>query len=216
MYLLWGGDVLAEDLRSDLAGAGADRLVVEVDDEHVADAQLRLSTYGEPVHAVLSIWTEADPAAVTEVLTGRSDNLAGWVVEERLPLPPPRVADGDRVDGLLNVALLRIPAGMPHDRWLEQWLDHHTTVAIETQATSAYVQNVVVDDLLPGQGRVDALVEELFPMAATTDLHAFYGSGGDDEELARRVTLMLESVAKFGAHENIDVVPTSRYEFELS
>src|SRR5687767_14311271 len=140
MYVLWGGDVLAADLRSDLAQAGADRLVVEVDDQHVADAQLRLSTYGEPVHAVLSVWTEADPAAVTEVLAARSDNLAGWVVEERLPLPPPKVAGGGRVDGLLNVALLRIPAGMPRDRWLEQWLDHHTTVAIETQATTGYVQ----------------------------------------------------------------------------
>jgi hypothetical protein len=53
-------------------------------------------------------------------------------------------------------------------------------------------------------------------MAARTDIHAFYGSGGDDAELTRRMTRMLESVARFGAAENIDVVPTSRYEPELS
>ena len=44
---------------------------------------------------------------------------------------------------------------MTHEAWLERWLDHHTSVAVEPQAI-------------------------------------------------------------FGAHENIDVVPTSRYEVELS
>ena len=216
MYAVWGAaDLLAPDLHAALGEAGATRLVVEVDDEHVAEAQLRLSTYAEPVHALVSVWTDGDPAAVTEVLTQRAEQLAGWVVEERLPLPPPSTADGSRADALVNVALLRIPAGMSRDAWLERWLDHHTAVAIETQATFGYLQNVVVEPLLEGRATVDALVEEFFPMAATTDLHAFYGSDGDDEELTRRMTRMLESVATFGAHENIDVVPTSRYDVTL-
>ena len=218
MYAVWETttDLRGADLLSALAAAGADRLVVEVDDEHVAEAQLRLSTYADPVHAVLSVWTEGDPRAVTDVLTGTVGRLAGWVVDERLPLPPPEVQRGARADALVNVALLRVPDGMTRDAWLERWLDHHTAVAIETQATFGYVQNVVVEPLLEGQATVDALVEEFFPMAATTDVHAFYGSGGDDEELTRRMTVMLASVASFGAHENIDVVPSSRYEHELS
>ncbi len=218
MYAVWRPDLSPADVdgvRADLAAAGADRLVVEVYDEHVAQAQLRLSTYAEPVRAIVSVWTDGDPGAVTDALRRCSDQLAGWRVEEREPLSPPAVADGERADALVNVAMLRVPAGMSREAWLERWLDHHTGVAIETQATFGYVQNVVAEPLLEGQATVDALVEEHFPMAATTDLHAFYGSDGDDEELTRRMTLMLESVATFGAHENIDVVPTSRYAFDL-
>jgi hypothetical protein len=213
MYVVRGdaGWLLDPALRERLA-AGAHRLQVNVDDAHVADAQLRLSTYDAPVTGVVSVWTDDDPTETTRRLGARAGQIAGWVVEERTPLPPPPTPVGQRADALANIALLRIPHGMDREVWLDRWLNHHTQVAIDTQATFGYVQNVVVAELTPGEPRVDALVEELFPMAATTDLHAFYGSDGDETELARRMTLMLGSVATFGAHENIDVIPTSRYE----
>jgi hypothetical protein len=56
-------------------------------------------------------------------------------------------------------------------------------------------------------------VEELFPMAAMTNLHAFYGSGGDEAELQRRLDRMIQSVTSFGADRNLDSIPTSRYVF---
>ncbi len=62
---------------------------------------------------------------------------------------------------------------------------------------------------------MDAIVEELFPLAAAGDVRAFYGRAGDDAELTRRMTALLDSVVRIGAHENIDVVPTSRYLYEL-
>ena len=52
--------------------------------------------------------------------------LAGWEVYERLPIPPPEAADGERMDTLANIAVLRRPeeltprgvaaqlAGRPH------------------------------------------------------------------------------------------------------
>jgi hypothetical protein len=52
-------------------------------------------------------------------------------------------------------------------------------------------------------------------MAALTDVHEFYGSGGDDEELNRRITDLMASVARFGADQGLDLVPTSRYVWEL-
>jgi hypothetical protein len=52
-------------------------------------------------------------------------------------------------------------------------------------------------------------------MAAVTDMHAFYGSNGDDAELARRMTTLLESVSVMGADRRIDLVPTSRYVWRL-
>ena len=217
MYAVWGEtEPVTPRLLSKLGGLRVEKVVVEADDEDVTEAQLRLSTYDEPVSAIVSVWTDGDPAAVTDLLSRAVPRLAGWLVEERQPLPPPRTQHGARADALVNVAMLRIPDGMTPEAWRERWLDHHTTVAIETQATFGYVQNVVVKPLLEDQAPVAALVEEFFPMAAISDLHAFYGSGGDDEELTRRMTRMLESVATFGAHENIDVVPASRYEIELT
>ena len=91
----------------------------------------------------------------------------------------------------------------------------HTPVAIRTQGTFGYVQNVVVRPVTGDAPRVDALVEELFATAAMSDIHAFYGSDGDDAELGRRMTDMMASVARFGADRDLDLVPTSRYAWDL-
>ena len=137
------------------------------------------------------------------------------MVEEREPLVPPAVADGARADALANLAFLRRPSSMPHAEWLSDWLDRHTQVAIDTQGTFGYVQNPVVEHLTDGGGDVTGIVEELFSMTAMTDQHAFYGSGGDQEELERRFTTLMDSCARFGAAEGLDLVPTSRYLFSL-
>ena len=42
-------------------------------------------------------------------------------------------------------------------------------------------------------------------------MHAFYGSGGDDAELDRRITELMASVSRIGADRDLDLVPTSRY-----
>ena len=89
-------------------------------------------------------------------------------------------------------------------------------VAIETQATFGYVQNRVIRALTDGPPPIDAIVEELFPPEAMHDIHAFYGSDGSQEELDRRITRLMESVATMGADRDLDVVPTSRYTFTLN
>ena len=77
----------------------------------MADAQLRLSTYADPVRAVVSVWTDGDPRAVTDVLQRRATQLAGWLVEEREPLPPPE-QDGARADASGTFAVLLSDYGM--------------------------------------------------------------------------------------------------------
>jgi hypothetical protein len=59
---------------------------------------------------------------------------------------------------------------------------------------------------------IDAIVEELFPIEATSDLHAFFGAA-DDEDLRDRMERMVASTTAFGANRDIDTVPTSRYVF---
>ncbi|MEC3953582.1 hypothetical protein VMT65_11110 [Nocardia sp. CDC153] len=218
MYALWGeglGERLrGEELREALAGVGATALQVNVRDADVAAAQVRHSTYEAPIDAVVSVWTEGDREAVTAVLKSVAEDVNGWIVDERQPIVPPRVDDGVRTEALANIAILRIPEDLTREEWLHRWHDLHTPVAIETQDTFGYVQNTVSEAVTPGK-RVDALVEELFPMAAMTSAHAFYGAGDDDAELQRRVTRMMESVVSFGAHLNLDLVPTSRYVYTL-
>jgi hypothetical protein len=219
MYALWGpgldSALRTPELRAALRAAGATRLQINVDDADVAQAKLRITTFDSPASAVISVWTQDEPARVSELLAGLAERSAGWEVEERTPLAPPASADGERCPALAQIGFLRIPAGLTPDEWRHNWQGLHTSVAIETQATFGYVQNRVLRPV-HGTERIDALVEELFPMAAMTDLHAFYGSGGDTAELNRRVTLMIESVTRFGAHENLDVLPTSRYVYDLA
>ena len=221
MFLLWDDEAglpragLGEPaLHERLAAVGVRRLQVNVDDEHVAGA-LRLQSFDQPVRAVVSAWTVGELTEVAGVLGSLGSRLAGWQVEEHRPLDPPELSDGSRADALANVAILRRPDELAHEEWLRTWLEEHTPVAIETQATFGYLQNVVLGPVTPDAPQVDALVEELFPPAAMTDMHAFYGSDGDDDELARRITRLMESVARIGADRDLDLVPTSRYLYDL-
>jgi hypothetical protein len=218
MYAVWGEDLPAvlhdADLHARLRAAGGQRLQVNVDDEAVAPA-MRIPTFDDPIGAIVSVWTDGDPQPVSDVLATVTTRLAGYEVEERLPIPPPEVGSGERMDTLANVAVLRRPEELSRDVWLHNWLVDHTPVAIATQGTFGYVQNVVLRPVTEDPPRIDALVEELFPTAAMSDMHAFYGSGGDDAELNDRFTRLMTSVARFGADRDLDLVPTSRYVYSL-
>ena len=76
------------------------------------------------------------------------------------------------------------------------------------------MQNIVAGRSPTTRHAVDALVEELFPSAGMTDMHAFYGSGGDDAELNDRLTQLMASVARIGADRDLDLVPGSRYVYD--
>lgn len=229
MFALHGDDlaptVLAPALRRALAGLGVERLQVNVDDAPVA-AAMRIPAGQEAISAVVSTWGGGAADAVAAVLSGLPGvaRVAGWEVEERRPIAPAEAWDGSRLDALANIALLRRPAELTHDEWRHRWLVDHTPVAIATQGTFGYVQNIVVGPITPatveaaqsGDEPVAALVEELFPTAAITDIHAFSGSDGTDADLSDRMERMMTSVARFGADRGLDLVPTSRYLFDLS
>ncbi len=216
MFLLWGTDLavaLTDDgLRETLRSAGGTRLQVNVDDDAVSGA-MRIPT-GEPIAAVVSLW-DADPMVAAAALEAVAARVAGWTVEERLPIEPPEQADGVRLEGLANLAVLRRPSELTPEEWLHRWRVDHTPIAIETQATFGYVQNLVLDAVTPDAPYVSGIVEELFPSAGMHDMHAFYGSDGDDAELERRITRLMASVSRIGADRDLDLVPTSRYVWDL-
>lgn len=203
-------------LRDRLAGAGCSRVQLNLDDAAVSPA-MRFGpgdAEGRPIAGFVTVWTE-DAAATLAVLTGIDAGASVYRVTERRPVEPPAVADGERADALANVAVLRRPDGMSQEEYLEIWLGSHTAIASETQHTFGYIQNIVEEALTPGAPVISAIVEELFLMAGMTDMHAFYGSGGDDAELNRRITRLMDSCARFGAGTGLDLVPTSRYLWNL-
>lgn len=219
MFALWGTDLATSlhdaALHAALAGAGVERLQVNVDDDPVSRA-LRIPTSEPAIGAIVSAWGSGSAAAVVSVLTAVADRVEGWEVDERRPIAPPETWDGSRLDGLANVALLRRPAELTQEEWLHRWLVDHTPVAIETQASFGYLQNVVLSPVTASASAVAALVEELFPAAGIDDMHAFYGTGGSDDELSSRLTRLMTSVARFGADRDLDLVPTSRYLYDLT
>jgi hypothetical protein len=171
------------------------------------------------MEAVVSVWvdTAMDLARhpIETVLAGAASTVAGYLVTESTPLRnTARRADrGARTDGFANLAFLRRPARLTPAAWLDAWQNGHSQLAVDTQSTFGYTQNVVVRPVTEDAPPFDGIVEELFPPEALTDLHAFFDAVGDDEKLTRNMTAMGESTARFGASESIDVVPTSQYVF---
>jgi hypothetical protein len=210
------GVLRAAEIRTTMAALGATAMAVNVDDAEVASA-LRFGP-AEPISALVSVWlqssdTDAVVAAVADA--AKEPELHAYRVTEKVRLDPLATADGARLDAFAQVALLRRPEAMSRDEYLECWQVHHTPIAIRTQNTSGYIQNIVEEALTPSSPDVAAIVEEHFPMEALTDPHAFYGSRGDDAELNRRMTELMASVARFGADQGLDLVPTSRYFWRL-
>jgi EthD domain len=193
---------------------GVAGLAVNVRDSVVRDSLMTLTTLDPPVAAIVTIWTEQSYGTsvrdAIDLLSHQCQNLSAYLVTESVPLAPPDTGLGERTTGLANVALLRRPDHLDRETWLTRWQLEHTSVAIETQATFGYTQNVVWRVLTPDAPTIDGIVEELFPEAAMSDLHAFFGAA-DDADLQDRMSRMIASTGAFGANENIDTVPTSRY-----
>jgi hypothetical protein len=198
----------------EILGLGVAGLAVNVRDDAVRGSLMTLTTLTPPVVAVVSIWTDQcygpQLRKAVSMLTEQCHSAAAYLVTESVPLPPPNTETGQRTIGLANIALLRRPAHLDRESWFARWQLDHTSVAVETQSTFGYTQNAVWRALTPDAPAIDGIVEELFPAAAITDLHAFFGAA-DDVDLQDRMSRMIASTSAFGANENIDTVPTSRY-----
>ena len=215
---------LVDEVGPTLVALGAYRVRMHVIDDDVAPgsamspAGLRRSTMTPPIAAVASVWVDSAVHHLRRpfdaAFAGRVDRMAGYLVTESEPLVPhgDQPKSGSRTDGFTQVAFLRRPARLTRTAWLERWHDHHTDVAIETQSTFAYRQNLVVDALHDDAPPIDAIVEESFPIAALTDWYAFYDAVGDDARFSANVDAMVTSTATFLDYEiDLDVLPTSEY-----
>lgn len=224
VVLSGASDLVDPELCSEIREAGARTLQVNVSDV-ATRAGYRVATVEPPIDAVVTVTAdetadstgdgqaddELDTDAVHAALSRRGHVVGGWWTEVEMPDEPDDVPQGQRLDQLAQVALLRRPSAVPEEEWVERWRGEHTRERQEHQGAVAHVQHRVVHEAWPGSPDVAAIVEEHFPMEAVSDPHAFFGSDGDDDELERRRSRMVTAVERLGADQRLDVVPTSRY-----
>lgn len=227
VYSLWPGeqpsadefrDVLLNQLcpgLTDLPGVHGVRLAV-ADSAVDPAASRRMESHAPLPAALLSLWVDFAGAADAwePLLDPYVSRRAAYLVAEAEPLVSQSLhpsGAGERVNGMCQVVYLRKPAQLDREEWLTIWKGSHTQVAIDTQSTFGYRQNVVVRSLAENTLPFDAIVEEHFPAAAMDSEHAFYDTGGDEKLLQRRMNEMIQSCARFIDFEHIDVIPMSEY-----
>ena len=226
IYPLWKPDTQsADDFRDALLATGS-ALVGEptlrgarltVVDSAVAAGEHRRMAATRPLpDAVLSLWVDrADGRGPLEaLLVPVVQHMHCYLVTEAEPLVNTRypARPGERVQGMCHVVFLQRPPRLSEAEWLDIWLVRHTPVAIETQSTFGYRQNVIVRGLSYAAPPLHAMIEENFPAEAMASDFAFYGvEEGDKQGLARHSGAMMDSVTRFIDFDRIDVIPMSEY-----
>lgn len=225
MYPLWmtpgdTSEALRERLRGPVAdallAAGAHQVRISVVDAEVAPAAgLRQVNSKPPFDALLSLWVDTAVwrARYEAAFEGDVARYTGYLVCESEPIRHAARApgDGSRVEGMCQVVLLQRPARLAREEWLRIWQGSHTQVAIDTQSTFGYRQNVVVQALTYAAPHYDAIVEENFPAAAMASQQAFYAALGDEARYRANLKAMIDSCTRFIDFDRIDVIPTSEY-----
>lgn len=220
IYVAWKPDSVpiaefARRLRGETAetllALGVHGLTVIVADQH-AVAGLRIAQR-DPT-AVVALWVDSasQRAALEQALVAVTARLAGYLVLESVPLVNRRhvPAPGERIPGLYTVAFLEKPERLDYAAWLALWQGEHTAIAIESQRTFLYVQNVLVRALTPDAPPWTAIVEEAFPAAAATDPLQFYAADSVDA-LAIQQRRMMASCERFIDFTRFETLPMSAY-----
>jgi len=130
---------------------------------------------------------------------GSAAAWSGYLVTESEPLRNTTAQPGvdGRVPGFAQMVLLSRPDGLAWGEWRRRWQQAHTSVALATQSSFRYVQNVIFRAVTPGAPPYAGVVEECFLQAAASDLHVFFDAVGDDQRLARHMAAMSESCDRF-------------------
>jgi hypothetical protein len=228
IYVVWKrAEDSVERFREDMLGhvarelsdLGLRGLSMNLADEAAAYAQgLRITRMETPLSGTVTLWldTALARAPYERILAAACRRLAGYLVLESVPLVnTTQLAPlGARTPGITTVAFLEKPDRMSYEDWLERWQEHHTKVAIETQSTYLYIQNVVVRTLTKDALPWSAIVEEGFPADAATDPMVFYAAGGSREKLEEHQQRMVDSCRTFIDFSRLESHPMSSYVLE--
>lgn len=227
MYALWKPEGQTADQFRDVLLQTVAPALAQNKDVHglricVADSAVeaaagrRMAAQTPPPDAMASLWVDYAGAAQRwePAIDSHVARHSAYLVAEAEPLVNQAAhpsAPGERLHGMCHVVFMSPPQEMDYHDWLAVWKDSHTQIAIDTQSTFGYRQNLILRVLTDGAYASHAIVEENFPPEAMTDDHAFYATGGDDAVLKDNMTAMMESCARFIDLAKIDCIPMSEY-----
>ncbi len=225
IYPIWkpqenSGDELRDRLLNEMAPAllaqdNVRALRFSVVDSDVATAAgKRMENCQTLPDGMISVWLDngGARAPVDTVIESVVARFSTYLVVEAEPIvnTEHRAATGERGHGFCQVVFLARPERLTEQEWLSIWQGSHTQVAIDTQSTFSYRQNVIVRSLSADATVLHAMIEENFPPEAMTSDQAFYGVT-NDEGLKKNLDAMVNSCTRFIDFDKIDVIPMSEY-----
>lgn len=105
------------------------------------------------------------------------------------PLTPPLLIE-ETFRGTMQLCCFERREGLS-DAALEQiWFQEHVQVALDTQNTLGYRQNLV---LRSSHNQLDGIVEEHFSIEAANSLTAFFANGDDEAKMMSNIHVLTES-----------------------
>jgi len=225
VYIVWkkdGDDPAAfakrarEQLSPRLSAAGAQRIALNLVDEHVQHKLgARVGATDPPIDGMISFWLDCadDRGPAEAALADATSKRAGYLVVESVPLANStrRAPPGGRTPGINMVTCIERPQRIPVEDWIAHWHGHHKRVALETQCTYAYVRNVVVRPLTAGAPPWSGIVEEGFPEEAVGNPMIWYRADGDPTVLKANLARMIESCRAFLDLDRVVSNPMSEY-----
>jgi hypothetical protein len=228
IYLLWKderqsrrefSETLLQKLAPELANSDALGVQFNLVDDAIVPAEHMLIENTKPrYHAMVSVWLESAFARkpIEQRLAHYAPRIAGYLVTESCPLrnTTHSAAPGERTPGFSQVVLLRRPVRLSVQEWLSIWLDSHTQIALDTQATFAYRQHVVVRPLTDDAPPCDAIIEEGFPAEAMLSQEVFFAAEGDPALLQKNQQTMIESCSRFIDFDQMEACATSEYKIK--
>ncbi len=227
IYALWRAESESrEDFNAallDCVPAHIDALTcglrINLQDGSVADGTSpRLVATRPQMEAVVQLWvdsaSQARCAAIESALAAVASRTEGWLVCESTPLVNDTHAPGTPTQGFSQLAFLQKPSALDHETWRSNWQNLHTEVAIKTQSTFEYVQNLVVRPVSQVAAPYVAIVEECFPTEALSDASVYFNATEDQQALVAHTQQMMESCARFMDMSGCDCIPTRQYEIK--
>lgn len=219
---LWGVDNarLLTELPVSLRAAGASGIRINIRDAVVEAGAGLVQKWQDPQQeAVVQYWLPSANAIFRGVadaaMAAVSERFHAWLVAESTIIAnsehPP--TNGERTWGWSQASFINFRSDMSHAKAVAVWHSHHTRVAIDTQSNFEYVQNLVVRPLTDGAPDYDAFVEECFPIDALSNPHVFFDAVGDQAKFEANLNAMMDSCRRFIQFGQIDIIPTSQYDF---
>jgi EthD domain len=203
-----------------LADAGARDIRLNLRDQSVERAAGLVQQWQSPQQdAVVQFWLpSANPhfrGPVDSVLAAHSTRFAAWLVAESVIIPNTAhpAPSGQRGWGWSQASFISFLPNLSRRQAIDVWHNHHTRVAIDTQANFEYVQNLIVCPLTDDAPAYDAFVEERFPDEAMDKPAAFFDAVGDEAKFKANLATMMDSCGRFIDFARIDIIPTAWYEW---